>query len=169
MAISLNFREAAYAQETGRVPIALITLSHSSLTDDIRISTDPTERIHDLTTDEQVIYGTISRGQTYLFLPVRIKLPDDTDDGPGELQLEIDNIHRAYMEAIRTVFTPIACRVDIVMDNALDVVDIVWPEFRLTQIKYDDKVITGTLTVEMLMTEPFPAGNFVPSYTPGVF
>jgi hypothetical protein len=50
---SLNFREAAFSQETGRVPIALITLSHDDLDDDIRISTDPTQRLGDLSHTEQ--------------------------------------------------------------------------------------------------------------------
>ena len=166
---SLNFREAAFSQETGRVPIALITLSHPSLEDDIRISTDPTQRIEEFTTDLDVVYGTISNGLTYLFLPVRIKLPDETEDGPGDMTLEIDNIHRAYIEAIRTVFTPISCQVDIVMDNALDTIDASWPEFNLTQIKYNDTIITGTLTIETLVTEPLSAYKFVPSYFPGIF
>lgn len=167
--ISLNFRAAAFAQETGRVPIALITLSHSGLEDDIRISTDPTQRIEELTTDLQVVYGTVSNGLTYIFLPVRIKLPDDSEDGPGEMTLEIDNIHRAYIEAIRSIFTPVTCQIDIVMDNALDTIDASWPEFQLIHIKYDDSIITGTLTIETLVTEPFPAGTFVPSYFPGIF
>ena len=166
---SLNFRAAAYAQETGRVPIALITLSHPSLADDIRISTDPTQRIEEFTTDLDVVYGTISNGLTYLFLPVRIKLPDETEEGPGDMTLEIDNIHRAYIEAIRSVFTPITCQVDIVMDNALDTIDASWPEFNLTQIKYNDTIITGTLTIETLVTEPYPAHSFIPSYFPGIF
>ena len=73
--VSLNFREAAYAAETGRVLIALMTIDHADLAEPIRISTDPTQRLEDLTTDEEVVYGTESRGETFLFCPVRIKLP----------------------------------------------------------------------------------------------
>jgi len=167
--VSLNFKEAAFAQETGRVPIALITLSHNGLEDDIRISCDPTQELAGLTTDTQKVYGTISNGKTYIFLPVRIKLPDDTEQGPGTMTLEIDNIHRAYTETIRTVFTPVTCQVDILLDNALDIIDASWPEFLLTNIKYNAAVITGTLTLETLMTEPFPAGTFIPAHYPGVY
>jgi hypothetical protein len=166
---SLNFREAAFSQETGRVPIALITLSHDDLADDIRISTDPTQELTELTTDTEKVYGTVSNGDNYVFLPVRIKLPDDTDEGPGEMQLEIDNIHRAYTETIRSVYTPVTCRVDIVLDNALDTIDASWPEFQLVNITYNATTITGTLRLETLESEPFPAGAFVPSYFPGLF
>lgn len=167
--VSLGFREAAFSPETGRVLIALITLSHIDLIDDIRISTDPTQRIVGLTTDTELVYGTISNGKTYIFLPVRIKLPDDTDEGPGEMQLEIDNVHRAYTETIRSVQTPVICRVDLVLDNALDTIEGSWPEFKLTNITYNATTITGTLRLETLETEPFPSGNFVPSYFRGLF
>ena len=164
---SLNFRAAAFAQETGRVPIALITLSHADLVDDIRISTDPTEELS--STNLEKVYGTTSDSKEYVFLPVRIKLPDDTDEGPGEMQLEFDNVHRAYTEAIRDVFTPVTCQIDLVMDNALDTIDASWPEFKLTNINYDATIITGTLKLETLESEPYPAGSFVPSYFSGLF
>ena len=166
---SLNFRDAAFSPETGRVLIALITLSHDDLIDDIRISTDPTQRIVGLTTDTELVYGTISNGKTYIFLPVRIKLPDDTDEGPGEMQLEIDNVHRAYTETIRSVQTPVICRVDLVLDNALDTIEGSWPEFKLVDITYNATTITGTLRLETLETEPYPSGSFVPSYFRGLF
>ena len=73
---SLNFRQAAFAQETGRVPIALITLSHPDLADDIRISTDPTQELTEFTTDTEKVYGTISNGKTYFFLSLSTKIPN---------------------------------------------------------------------------------------------
>ena len=85
------------------------------------------------------------------------------------MQIEIDNIHRAYTETIRSVYTPVTCRVDIVMDNALDTIDASWPEFQLVNITYNATTITGTLRLETLESEPFPAGAFVPSYFPGLF
>lgn len=166
---SLNFREAAFSQETGRVPIALITLTHDDLAEPIRISTDPTQEHPTLELDEQKVYGTMSLGIFYIFLPVRITLPSDTEEGPGEMKLEIDNVHRSITESIRSVFTPVACQVDIVMDNALDTVDASWPEFRLTNITYNATIVSGTLRLETLDTEPFPAGSFMPSYFPGLF
>ena len=61
--VSLNFRQAAYVQETGRVIIGLITLSHEDLAESILISTDPTQRLKEYTTDTEVVYGTVSRGK----------------------------------------------------------------------------------------------------------
>lgn len=167
--VSLNFRQSAYAQETGRVLIALVTITHDALAEPIRISTDPTQRIEEYTTDTDVVYGTISRGNTFLFLPVRIKLPDETEAGPGDITLEIDNIHRQYVETIRSISSPPAVTVELVMDNTPDTVEAQWPEFLLADITYDSVTISGTLRMETLMREPFPCGTFTPSGFPGVF
>lgn len=166
-AISLNFRAAALAAETGRVPICLITFSHESLLTPIRVSSDPTSRI--IETDTELIYGTVSRGETYVFVPARIKLPDDTSEGPGTMTLEMDNVGRELTETIRTIFTPISTTVEFVMDNALDTVDLRWPEYVLTNIAYDASTVTGTLVLETLVREPFPGLYFTPSTTPGLF
>ena len=167
--VSLNFRQEAYAAETGRVLIALMTITHDDLAEPIRISSDPTERIAEYTTDAEVVYGTVSRSENYIFFPIRIKLPDDTDDGPGEMTIELDNIHRQYIETIRTILSPAKFKVEIVMDDSLDVVEASWPEFLLTNVRYDASIITGTLKLELLEREPFPAGSFSPSYFPALF
>jgi hypothetical protein len=169
MTTSVDFRTAAFSAETGRCIIALITLTHADLADPILISTDPTQRIPALTTATDVVYGTISRGETYIFLPLRIKLPSDTDEGPGDMTIEFDNVHREYTAAIRSIFTPVAVNVELVLDNALDTVEAQWPEFLLTNIRYDAATISGTLKLETLEREPFPAGSFTPSAFPGLF
>lgn len=169
MSVSLNFRQAAYAQETGRVLIILMTLDHDSLSEPIRLSSDPTQRLTEYTTDSEVVYGTVSRGDNYIFFPMRIKLPDDTDDGPGEMTLEIDNVHRQYTQTIRSIFTPVTVKTEIILDDTPDVVEAQWPEFLMTNIKYNDTIISATLKLEILENEPFPAGTFSPSYFPGLF
>ncbi len=169
MDVSLNFRQAAYAAETGNFPIVLFTITHSSLTDSILISSDPTQRLTEYTTGTEVVYGTVSRGDNYIFYPMRLKLPDDTDEGMGELTLEIDNVHRTLTQTIRSIFTPPVINTEIVLSNTLDVVEAQWPEFMLTSISYNASVISGKLRAEMLEKEPFPALTFCPAYFPGMF
>jgi hypothetical protein len=169
MPVTLSFRQAVYDPESGHFPIALIRISHADLTDDILISTDPTQRIAELTTDTEVVYGTVSRGNTYLFFPVRLKLPDDTPDGPGEMQIEIDNVHQQYTETIREIHSPPLFNVELVMDDDPDTVEAQWPEFELRHVQYNESTITGTLKMESFTSEPFPAGSFTPAQFPGLF
>ena len=167
MPTSLNFRQAAYAAETGRVIIALITIDHADLLEPIRICTNPTERIHEYEND--IVYGTVSRGDNYIFLPMRLQIPSDTDEGPGNMVMEFDNVHRSYTEIIRSIFTPPTVKVELVLDNDPDTVEVTWPEFIWINIYYDALVIRGTLSLETLEREPFPSGTFSPASFPGLF
>lgn len=171
MTVSVGFRQAVYAPETGRFPIALITIDHDDLTTPIRISTDPTQRLtgEGYTSDTEVVYGTVSRGETFVFFPVRLKLPDDTDEGPGEMQIEIDNVHQQYTDTIREIQSPATFNVELVLDNTPDTVEAQWPEFELRHVQYNESTITGTLRMETFEKEPYPAGSFTPAQFPGLF
>jgi hypothetical protein len=165
--VSLNFRQSAYALESGDFPICLITIDHPSLTDPVRISTDPTARLVETAAD--IIYGTTSRGEEYYFFPCTLKLPDDTDEGPGRMRLEFDNVNREYVAIIRSIVGPPTVTVEMVMASALDDVEAQWPEFLMTSIRYDATTVTATMAMETLEREPYPAGAFTPGAFPGLF
>ena len=100
---------------------------------------------------------------------MRFKLPDDSDAGPGTMQIELDNVDRALTQTIRDIHTPIPFKVEMVMDNAKDTVDLVWPEYVLVNIQYNAATISGTLTLDNLVREPFPGLMFTPGTAKGVF
>jgi hypothetical protein len=167
MSPSLNFRRAAYAAETGRGGIVLITITHPALLEIIRVCNNPTQRLATPLTD--IVYGTVSRGEQYIYFPMRLKLPSDTDSGPGDVNIEFDNIHRDYVKAIRSISEPLSVALELVLDDDPDTVECAWPEFWLTNVKYNELVITASLNLELLNTEPFPCGMYSPAYFPGLF
>lgn len=167
MPVSLNFRQQAYAQETGIVVICLMTITHPDIEVPIRISTDPTQRLS--ANDTEVIYGTISRSNEYYFYPMALKLPDETEDGPQNMTIEIDNVHRDLIATIRSITGPPLITTEMVLSNDLDTVEASWPDFMMTKISYDAMQISATLVMELLEREPFPAGSFTPTHFPGLF
>jgi hypothetical protein len=162
-----DFLRAANAQETGVFPILLLTITDPSLTEDIRISTDATQRVEETAT--AVVYGTISNGETFYFIPLAIKLPDDVDEGPQSMTVQIDNVSRELVAVVRGLTTPPSVNVDIVLSSDTNTVVGSWPEFLLTNIRTDAQTISGELVLEILINEPFPAGTFNPSEFPGCF
>lgn len=167
MTVSLNFRESAYAQETGNFPICLITIDHDDLAEPILLSTDPTERIDE--TVSEVVYGTTSRGDDYLFFPCSLKLPDDTDQGPGRLQKTFDNIGRDMIATIRSIQGRATLNVEVVMSDDVDTVEYQWPEFEVTNFDYDVLKVVMSAVMETLENESFPWGSYTPSAFPGLF
>lgn len=163
--LSLTMRQAANAEETGQVLAFLITIEHDDLADPIRISSDPTG----LLSSSPLLYGTVSRGDTFNFLPLTLKLPDDADDAPPAMQLVLDNVGREAIPLLRSVSTPARVSVELVLASAPDDVEAAWPEFDLVNVSYDAGQITLQLTVNALVNEPFPAGTFTPGAFGGLF
>lgn len=158
---------ALYAEETGDYPILLITVSDPSLSTPVRVSSDSTQRVEE--TDQDIIYGTVSRGQTFYYIPFNIKLPSDEHDAAPKATISIDNVSKELIPVIRGLTQPPTVTMELVMASDPDTVEADFPEFVLTAINYDQLTISGDLTVDMLVSEPFPAGKFNPSQFPGLF
>lgn len=164
--ISDNFKEAAYAQETDVAVIVLLTISSSDLTDSIRVCNVPVEKFDDL---GENIYGCVSNGQRYLFIPFEIDLPQDDKTGAVSAKLNIDNVNRQIVQYARETKQALDCDIQCVLSNNLDYIELEYKGFKLTNVKYDGFTVSGNLSIDYLGLEPFPCGRFTPSGFPGLF
>lgn len=162
--LSLNFRKALFSQETAEVPIFLLTITHESLAEPIRLSTDPTTRLSDLPT-----YGTVSRGETYQFAGVDVTIPDEQDQQAPRSKLAIANVTRDLVPLARSVNTPPRVKIEAVLASDLDAVEITWPALDMSHLQYDASFLVFDLTMDALVTEPYPALTFSPASFPGLF
>jgi len=162
--LSEAFREAMNAQETGIVPIILLTVSHEDLEDPILISNDPTTR---LSTDP-LRYGTVSRGETYFFIPFEAVIPDETDRAP-EAKIGVVNIGRDLVQLVRSAVSPPSVTMEIILSTDLDTPEITFNNLILGNSTINDKSVDLELTIDNLGQEPFPALTFTPSAFPGLF
>jgi hypothetical protein len=161
------FLEDMHAAETSTVLILLLTLTHPDWAEPVRLSTDPTGRLSATTTD--VLYGTISNGISYFFLPLKITLPSQTEEGPLKMRVVLDNVSRDLIAQLRSLSSPPSVDVELVATAQPNVVLASWPQFLLVNVQYDALTISGDLVLEMLVHEPFPAGTFTPSEFAGLF
>lgn len=165
--VSQVFRQAAFSEETDEVVIVLLTIMHGGITKPIRLSSDPTQRLEEPV--EEVVYGTVSRGENFLFYPFGIDLPSDEAEAAPRARISVDNVRREITKAIRSITTPPTVTIEIVLASQPDVVEAVFPEFDLVDVKYDSLVVEGTLTLDSLAGEPYPAGRYDPARFPGLF
>jgi hypothetical protein len=163
--VSLTLRAAMNAQETGEIPVVLLTIAHPDLASNIWLSSDPTTTI----SYAPLIYGTTSRGITYTFLPFSTVLPDDKDDSPPAAKLVIDNIDRELIPLLRSTDYPATVKIEIVLASSPDFVEFFYPEMDLVAVDYDAGSVSLTLEINALLHEPFPAGTFSPDSFPGLF
>lgn len=163
--LSLTLRRAMNAQETGEVPVVLLTISHPSFPDIARLSSDPTTRL----SEAPLKYGTVSRGQTFIFAPFSTALPDDVDQRAPTARFMIENVSRDLVETIRSVSTPATASIELVLASSPDDVEMEFPAFDIRSANYNANIMTLELSIDALTDEPYPAGNFDPSAFPGLF
>lgn len=146
---------SAFAQETTDVWLVLVTIEHADLAAPIRV----------VNNTEDVVSG----GDTYTAFPFEVTLPDSKDDAPDRGRLVIDNVSREIAQAIRSITSPATVTFEVIRAAAPDTIEMTWPFFKLTNVKWDVLQVSGDLTLEDFTSEPYPAGIFSPAGFPGLF
>ncbi len=118
---------------------------------------------------DDVVYGVISRGENYIFLPLEITLPSSDDTGSSRAQLVIRDVTRYLTPLIRAISNPPRIKLELVLKSQPDVVEIVYDTFYLSNITYNSDQVTGELTLIDYQVEPFPIHSFTSKYFPGLF
>lgn len=154
-ALSTAAKSAVFAQETGEAFLILLTIDHADLGSPVRVVNNQT----DIT----------SRGDLYVGFPFEVTLPDEDPDGMAMVQLKIDNVDRQIVDSIRSVSSPPTVTLEVVMGSTPDTVEGGPFEMQLRNASYDAFVVTGSLSFEPVLSEPFPGGSFIPSEFPGLF
>lgn len=163
--LSDTFKKAMFDQETGEIPVMLLTITHPDLGTTWLLSTDN----KDLLDFEQQLRGTVSRGLNFQFLPMDISLPEEGDDAGNVIQIKVDNVSRLLTPLVKAVVTPANVTIEVVLASAPDDVEVSFPDFQLATSEGDDGSVTLSLTVDVMASEPYPADNFTPSAFPGLW
>ena len=153
--VSTSFIRSAFRQETQEVWLILLTLSHPDLTDDIRVVHNP-ETIS-------------SRGQDFIGFAFDLTLPSDTEDQAPVAELRIDNVSREIAQAVRSISSAPTVTIEIIRAADPDVVEISLTGFTLRNARWDALAVSGSLALDDISIEPYPAGSFTPASFPGLF
>jgi hypothetical protein len=150
-----------------------LALSNSTTTNTvsrlIRICDSYTTRLG-FTTDTDIVYGVISSDRQFIFVPIEISLPGETETGDSNCRIVINYVTPELIEMIRTNLTkPADVQLELVLSKTPDYVEAVFTGYAITSVAYNANQITFELNMISLSREPFPAYNFTPKYFPGLF
>lgn len=152
--VSSVFKSASIASQTSEAFLLLITIDHDDLASPIRVTSDGVD--------------TTSNGNTFTAFPFQINLLDDTDTGAPTANLTIDNIDRTVVDAIRSIDTPAAVTIQIVLASSPDTVEASMSMLELINTEWDRLKVTGTLSYESFDNDAFPAKVYNPKEFPGI-
>lgn len=156
--------QALTGQETTEVFVFLITIEHATLSEPLRFSSDPTERV----STTPLLYKTVSRGDDYFYVPMGIVLPEEVEGSGTVSKLQVSNVGREQIELLRSISDRAQVTVELVLASDPDDVGLVLPVLDLTTASWDSLSLELTLSVESLDMEPWPSGNFDPASFPAL-
>jgi hypothetical protein len=155
--VTSSTRAALYAQQTGEVLLWLLTLTHHTFADPIRVVNDGQDQV--------------SRGDTFRRFPFEISIEGEGEKTVPRAVLRICNVDRSIVEACRSVEPSgaIGVTAELIAASDPDHVEAGPMEFSLREVGYDALVVEGELRYEDVLSEPYPKDTFSPSRFPAVF
>lgn len=171
MSLSTETVRQMYSSNSKYIPVVLITVTHSSFSEPIRICTDNSVELEQNIFKEK-IFGIVSRGKNYYFIPFQFKLPSSHTDEAPTASLSISNVGLDLMSYIRSIQPgqeKPKILLEVIIAQEPDEVIQSNPELTVTSINYNAEVVNFNLSSEDLSSEPFPSGTFNPTFFKGIF
>lgn len=141
MALSANALKAFLGRETDEVALFLITLDHASFDNPIRVVSDTKD--------------IVSNGETFTGFPFELTIPTDNETSPMA-QLNIANVDRSIGNALVGLTQALDVKMELILASDPDVIERVWDNFEMINIKIDAMSVSGQLVVRSKTAEPWP-------------
>ena len=120
-------------------------------------------------TDDDVIYGVVSRGDSFNFLPLRITPPSEDSDSPTRCTVTLQDVTRHITPIIRSITSPPKVKLEWVLSKTPELVEVAHDDLFITNFQYDAQQVTAELSAIDMDREPIPAYSFTPQFNPGLF
>jgi hypothetical protein len=153
--LSQRALNAIFSQETDEEFLMLLAISQAQLS----------ENIYLVGHNENIWSGGIE----YLAAGFRITLPQEREDRPPEVSLEIDNVDRVIVDAVRIATSSPSITLSVVLQTTPNRIEAGPFGLTLRSVTWDALVVSGRLSYEALLDEQYPSGTFTPTEFPGLF
>lgn len=132
-----------------------------------RLADGFTQRISE--TDDEVVYGVVSNGNQYIFLPIEVTLPTEEEAQAPKCSITIHDVTRHIVPIIRNISGPPKIKMELVLSKTPDNIEVSFDGFYINSFTYNSDTVSASLSMIDLEREPFPMHSFTPRYFPGLF
>ena len=144
-----------FAQESYDPFLTLVTLSHASFANPIRLVNNTKD--------------IVSRGDTFMAFPMKIRFPMDDGETARDFSIELDNVSLELVEEIRTVTTQIDVKIELILASLPNVVQILQDDLKIATIHYNGQKITARIVLDGFLNTAMTSERYGPTNFPGLF
>jgi len=153
--ISQELMAQLMAESSNDPFLTLLTLSHETFSDDILLVNNSV--------------AITSNSRVFQPFPVKIRLPNDDDETRKEFVIQFDNVSLELIEEIRSVTTPIGCKMEMVLASIPNDIQMVQEGLTIQSINYNSKTITAKLVLDNFLSTEISSEKYRPTNFPGLF
>lgn len=160
--------QAVFSPDSDSDLITLLTIYDYNNSGNViaRICDGYTQRVSE--TSEEVLYGVVSGGHSFIFLPVEVTLPSEEEAQAPRASLTIHDVTRYLTQSIRNLTGPPRIKMELMLSKTGSI-EVSFDYFYISSITYNRDTVNCELTMINLDREPFPVHTFTPSHFPGLF
>lgn len=144
-----------FAQASDDPFLTLVTLSHETFTDDIRLVNNTV--------------AITSRGNVYEAFPMKIRFPVDDGETARDFQIDFDNVSLELVERIRTVTSQIGVKIEMILASMPDVPQMTQEDLLIASLTYSVKKITARIVIDSFLNVGLTSETYGPTNFPGIF
>lgn len=164
--------KAIFSQDSDSDILVLLTIYDPEDPDTVvmRLCDGYTQRIASLTENpDELVYGTVSRGNDFVFVPMEISLPSEQEAEAPRSSIVLRDVTQYAIPLIRTINGPPKILMELVLSKTPDVPEATFSGFFISSFNYSADSISMELSMTNYNREPFPQHSFSPVYFPGLF
>lgn len=144
-----------FAQNSDDPFLTLVTLSHATFDEDIRLVNNTK--------------NFISRGQEFMAFPMRIRFPMDDGESVRDLTIEFDNASLELIEEIRSVTSKIGVKIELVLASLPNAVQVAQEELYIGSLTYSKNRIQAKIILDSFLNVEVTSEKYTPTNFPGLF
>jgi hypothetical protein len=162
---------ALFSPDSQNTLVTLLTIYNPDNETEVllRIADNYTQRLNDSAEQDDIVYGIISRGTQFLFLPMSINLPSEEENAAPRCSIVLTDVTKQIVPIIREISGPPRVKIELVLNSTPNTVEVSYDRFYLSSISYNADQVSAELSMLDFAVEPFPAYSFTPAHFPGLF
>ena len=153
--ISAELMAQLMAESSNDPFLTLLTLTHESFSEDILLVNNSV--------------AITSQSRVFQPFPVKIKLPNDDDETRKEFTIQFDNVSLELIDEIRSVTTPINCKLEMVLASIPNDIQMTQENLTIQSITYNSRFITAKLVLDNFLSTEISSEKYRPTNFPGLF
>lgn len=166
--LSLATRQALLGQQTDEAFILLLVLSYVPSGSDGG-SAEDWQCVHLAKNETDIVSAVTGASETYISFPIQFNLPASEPGRISTVTMSVTNVSQDLIDTVRSIDVPMLATMYLINVSEPDTIIAQFPGYIWRNLNYNAGTLSGQLSLENTLSEPYPGETMSPYNFPGLF